>query len=454
MTTPLDGFGKEVPTPSSVGTTEVVSSPDPGSHPKIPGKFTPTSLELPDGLSSDDWLELVKTLFKSHKAMQWAIGDALVYGEKAFGHPGKPAGVYEDVAWATGYDLGTLYDIASVSRHVPTSLRNETLSWSHHRAVRSFDSEKQKYYLDLAADCRLSVARLRFEIQHDEGNRVWPVGPLTEGERLLLPPALQPPVESEKPRPEDPTPEKPRISAKAAKSFKSLELITYMTRLEIAALERFVRDKKIDTDIGIRALVTIALHGSGDLQQAAEDSKYATDNAPEFEKSYLLYLGQAWFGDENKFPLDTENRPSWDNVASECKSTKARSSPDKIEEYIRSTASILSQIPDMTAEDVQRNIGGISMEKANFILAQANILHEEETKARAMKEKADAEERERWARERKETLERQALERKEADERRSAEAEQVTAVTVNTSEEGVDGVISSEVVIDPAAFDQ
>ncbi len=168
MTTPLKSLGKEVPTPSSVGTSEVISSDD-SLHPNIPGKLTATSLELPDGLSNADWLELMKALFKSHKAMQWAIGDALVYGDRAFGVPERPAGVYQDVAWATGYDIGTLYDIASVSRNVPTSLRNQMLSWSHHRAVRALNNEKQKYYLDLAADCRLSVAKLRFEILHDEG---------------------------------------------------------------------------------------------------------------------------------------------------------------------------------------------------------------------------------------------------------------------------------------------
>jgi hypothetical protein len=352
---------------------EAMSTLDYLSHPNMPGKLTATSLELPEGLSSEDWLELVKTLFKSHTSMQWAIGDALVYGDKAFGLPERPAGVYQDVARETGYDIGTLYDIASVSRNVPTSLRNQMLSWSHHRAVRSFDSEKQKYYLDLAADCRLSVAKLRFEILHDEGTVQRHMLPMTEGERLLLPPPLQPPVGPEKPIPVNPAPQKPEISPSAAKSFKSLELKTHMTRLEISALEEFASGKKVDTDIAIRALVTIALHGTGDLQHVSEDEGKVSTSDLECEKSYLLYLGQTWFGDESKFPFDTENRPGWDGSSgkTDYETTKTKASSGNIENYIKSIASLLDQIPDMTAEDVQRNIGGITMEKAYFILAQS-----------------------------------------------------------------------------------
>jgi hypothetical protein len=404
----------------------------PISQPNVPGKLTATSLELPDGLSSEDWLELVKTLFKSHKSMQWAIGDALVYGDKAFGHPDQPASFYQEVALATGYDIAQLYDIASVSRSVPTSLRNEMLSWSHHRAVRQVDTEKQKYYLNLAAECRLSVARLRYEIQHDEGSRMWPVGPMTEGERLLLPPALQPPVGPEKMTPEDPKPDKHRGSPSVAKSFKSLELKTHMTRLEISALEQFAKGKAIDTDIAIRALVTLALHSSGDLQRVAEKSESVSEVDAEHEKSYLLYLGQTWFGDENKFPFDAENRPDFFGLINTSENTtKSRTSPAKVQEYIQTTARLLEQLPDMTADDVQRNIGWITMEKAYFILAEASILHEEKTKQR------------------KDDEERRAKEREEAEERRAAEAELVAALTVPTSEEVVDETTANDAPIDP-----
>jgi hypothetical protein len=422
----------------------------PISQPNVPGNLTATSLELPDGISSEDWLELVKTLFKSHKSMQWAIGDALVYGDKAFGHPDKPTDVYANVSWATGYDIAQLYDIASVSRSVPTSLRNEMLSWSHHRAVRQFDTEKQKYYLNLAAECRLSVARLRYEIQHDEGSRMWPVGPMTEGERLLLPPALQLPVGPEKLTPEDPKPDKHRGSPSVAKSFKSLELKTHMTRLEISALEQFAKGKAIDTDIAIRALVTLALHSSGDLQHVAEHSESVTEVDAEHEKSYLLYLGQTWFGDENKFPFDAENLPDLLGFINTSENTtKSRTSPAKVQEYIQTTARLLEQLPDMTAEDVQRNVGWITVSLAASILADARKLYEVRKEAKALKDKADEEERERRAKERKEADERLAKEHKEAEERRIAEAELLAALTVPTSDEVVDETTANDAPIDP-----
>jgi hypothetical protein len=188
---------------------------------------------------------------------------------------------------------------------------------------------------------------------------------------------------------------------------------THMTRMEISALEEFASGKKIDTDIAIRALVTIALHGSGDLQHVAEDEVRANIADLECEQSYLLYLGQTWFGDENRFPFDTQNRPGWDGSAEgfhDYESTKAKASSDKIEKYIQSTASLLNQFSDMTAQDVQRDIGGITMEKAHFILAQATILHEVAQEEARSKERAKAAEEERWAKERKDNEERRAKE--------------------------------------------
>jgi hypothetical protein len=414
------------------------------------GTLTETSLDLPDGLSLEDWLTVVTDLFKVHKSAQWAIGDALVYGERAFEQIDRDErakasedkdfvaqSVYSRVSEATGYDVPTLYDIASVSRSVPTSLRNETLSWSHYRAVRSLDHESQKYYLDLAAECRLSVARLRYEMQHDQGSRLLHVGPLTEGERLLLPPALQPPAGIEKPTAEDAKPEKPQVSPSEAKSFKRLELTTHMTRFEIVALEQFAKAKAIDTDIAIRALTTMALHASGDLQRVCEDAEWFTNVDAELEKSYLLYLGQTWFGDENKFPFDTENRPSSDGITNVSENvTKSKASPTKIDGYIRTTARLLGQFPDMTAADVQRNIRGISMERSHFILAQASVLHEAE------KEEAKAREAER---------ERLAKERAEAKERSAAEAKLLTVVNTITVTKSWDETssASSDPILDP-----
>jgi hypothetical protein len=447
MTTTVNHLEKEVPTLSSVGTSE--AAPDGLARPTIPGKLGATSLELPDGLSREDWLELVKMLFKSHTSMQWAIGDALVYGDNVFGQQPTPKStpdLYQTVAWATGYDVGTLYDIASVSRKVLVSLRNQTLSWSHHRAVRSFDPEKQKYYLNLAVECRLSVTRLRYEIQTQEGTRPWPLDPMTEGERLLLPPPLQPPV-----GPEKPPPEKPKIPP----SFKSLEMKTNMTPLEIRALEQFAKGKKIGTDIAIRALVTLALHQSGHLQQTAEHSEANTiaEAEADREKIYLLYLGQTWFGDENKFPFVIEHTATMNNSDDRMNytPTKSKASPANGDRYIETIAALLNQIPEMTPDDVQRNIGGIPVSKAASILAEARKLWE----ARKEEARAEEEAKAQRAKAREEEMARWAKERKEADERRAAEAELMASVTATATEEPVSATepTATEQVTDPAEFD-
>lgn len=40
----------------------------------------------------------------------------------------------------------------AVSRKVNLSLRNDILSWGHHRAVAKLSAEKQKHWIDLAAN--------------------------------------------------------------------------------------------------------------------------------------------------------------------------------------------------------------------------------------------------------------------------------------------------------------
>jgi hypothetical protein len=67
---------------------------------------------------------------------------------------------------ATGLDLSTLQNYAYVSRSVPISLRNERLSWEHHRIIAKLPEPDQRHWIDACVSeensgRRMSTRRLR-----------------------------------------------------------------------------------------------------------------------------------------------------------------------------------------------------------------------------------------------------------------------------------------------------
>lgn len=142
---------------------------------------SPLGLEFHEELSFDEWAELASQIGTALRSMAFVIGDWLVYGESRFekqavipGMEDEPAtrrsrislSRYEEVRKATGVDLRILKNYAYVSRRVPRSLRNDHLSWEHHRAVARLESEQQQHWLETAArpQDKLSSRRLRVSI--------------------------------------------------------------------------------------------------------------------------------------------------------------------------------------------------------------------------------------------------------------------------------------------------
>jgi hypothetical protein len=106
------------------------------------------------------WIEFGQSIVKEHSPVQWEIGRWLVTGENLYG---KKA--YREAESLTGYSRRTLYDLVWVVRQV--SLRNEDLSWSHHKAVAHLAKEKQLEWLDRAHLGNLTVRQLRSSIRHE-----------------------------------------------------------------------------------------------------------------------------------------------------------------------------------------------------------------------------------------------------------------------------------------------
>lgn len=129
----------------------------------IPGcKFTPTSLTIKPGLKFDHWERLGEMLKKTAQGVQFWIGDWIRYGESEYGEK------YAQGLQTTGQTYQTLADDVYVASRVEISLRNEKLSFNHHRAVAALPPAQQKKWLSRAVTEGWSYRELRREIEKDK----------------------------------------------------------------------------------------------------------------------------------------------------------------------------------------------------------------------------------------------------------------------------------------------
>lgn len=175
-------------------TTEL--APIPTLPPKV--RASSTGLHIERELTFEEWSALAPPIGDSLRSLAFVIGDWLVYGEDTFEKqlllPGMqddhsdspliPEARYNAARDATGIDRAVLTHYAYVSRRVPRELRNEHLSWEHHRAVARLRPSEQREWLERAAspNDRLTSRRLRVSIVRGE---------VVPAERLAAPPAEQ-----------------------------------------------------------------------------------------------------------------------------------------------------------------------------------------------------------------------------------------------------------------------
>ncbi|RXH15132.1 hypothetical protein [Bradyrhizobium guangzhouense] len=115
-----------------------------------------TGLNIPEDVdvALDQWSAIGRTLASLSSGIQWALGDWYAHGFRKYKRK------IEAVAKALGYELDSLANLGSIARQVPPSLRNEALSWSHHKVVAPLPPEDQKKWLERAAKMKWSVRHL------------------------------------------------------------------------------------------------------------------------------------------------------------------------------------------------------------------------------------------------------------------------------------------------------
>ena len=132
--------------------------------PKI--SITRTGLQVTSDLSFEEWQSMASRFGAAMSSAAFVIGDWLVYGEDHFrgqkrlpgfedesiGNRRVSSEIYGEALRLTGLDRSTLITYAYVSRRVPSSLRNEQLSWEHHKAVAKLNEDAQQRWLQIAQD--------------------------------------------------------------------------------------------------------------------------------------------------------------------------------------------------------------------------------------------------------------------------------------------------------------
>lgn len=151
--------------PSSTGVSDRLTQP----QATAPARLAPrASLLNQSGWSPDSDLDLTQwraiggSLGRLGRYSQWWIGDWLLYAR------GKWGEMYAEAVKITGYDYGSLRNMASVAQTFDLSRRRDKLSYGHHVAIAALDPDEQDHWLDRAVALKWSREDLRVELRAAE----------------------------------------------------------------------------------------------------------------------------------------------------------------------------------------------------------------------------------------------------------------------------------------------
>ena len=100
------------------------------------------------------WGALVERLQRQAKVIEWALADALIFGER-YGED------YAQWVEETGLKKRTLQNIARIGREIPPARRRADVSFSHHAEVITLPLRDQETLLDRAESAGMTRYELR-----------------------------------------------------------------------------------------------------------------------------------------------------------------------------------------------------------------------------------------------------------------------------------------------------
>jgi hypothetical protein len=117
---------------------------------------TDTGLVFEPDTPIEVWGALTDRLIRQSKRIEWAIGDAIRFGEQAYGEDRYTQWIEE-----TGLSENTLTTYRWVAERIEPLRRRKDLGWSHHREVASLPVPAQETLLDAAESAGLTRWQVR-----------------------------------------------------------------------------------------------------------------------------------------------------------------------------------------------------------------------------------------------------------------------------------------------------
>lgn len=166
-------------TDSSTGSLAIREPHASSLETKVHGTLTPTGWTPPEGgLSFEQWMDTGETLNRIGKAVKFARGDWLDYGEGR----GDWGEMYSQAMDQTSMSYDTLTQERWVSSKVNFVTRDKNLSWSHHREVAPLETpEEQSKFLTMAKDNAWDRGALREAVREYRGGGEKDVKRLEDG---------------------------------------------------------------------------------------------------------------------------------------------------------------------------------------------------------------------------------------------------------------------------------
>ena len=125
-------------------------------------KVSPVGMVIAGEITFDNWASIGPVLGEYTRAMAWAIGDWLNFGESKWGE------MYAQAIDTTGLSLGRLRNLKYLAGAVPHANRVAGLSLSHHEAVAPLSIERQNKLLLMAVDYGLNRDEIRTVVKELE----------------------------------------------------------------------------------------------------------------------------------------------------------------------------------------------------------------------------------------------------------------------------------------------